>query len=73
MASACQGVSRTPFTSKRTTATAKEVIIKSHPVNEEIVSAGLGAENWKIAPTTANSQNTEPPRVDPIKNDGSGQ
>jgi len=49
------------------------VIIKSHPVNEEIVSAGLGVENLKIAPTTANSQNTEPPRVDPIKKDGSGQ
>ena len=51
---ACQCVSRTPFTSKRTTATATKVIIKSHLVNEEIVSAGLGVENLKIAPTNAN-------------------
>ena len=48
------------------------MIVKSHPVNEDIASAGRGVENPNVAPITANSQNTDPPRVDPIKKDGSG-
>jgi hypothetical protein len=49
------------------------MITKSHPPSEDMVSAGRGVENLTVAPRTANSQNTDPLRVDPIKKDGSGQ